>query len=229
MARNLFARLLLLIAVPLAAQNDPKKILLRENPNLPGEKSNVPAKDIRKFFRKECPNVDIASAPSKSDDYTLEAIETRTRKGLRIVLDDSFDLTLSDSESKMFRGASASSLGTAVKDLCRAIKKSVVVEVVDTQNLTQSSDARGDTSGGVAGAIVNSTTGRRTHTDTDSIYVIVNGEHALLDYYERRTGCTTIAPGKYYGEQEGDGVWVSYQMPLTHKWVRNHYKVAGSW
>jgi len=180
--------------------------------------------------RKDCPNVNIASDSSRNDyDYTLEAVETRARKGLRTVLDDSFDLTLFDSEGRTFSGASASSLGTAVKEVCRAIKKSVMVEVVDTQNLTQSSDARGDTSGGVAGAIVNSTTGRRTHTDTDSIYVIVNGEHALLDCYERRTGCPTIGPGKYYGEQDGDGLWVNFQMPLTHKWVRNHYKLAGSW
>ena len=139
------------------------------------------------------------------------------------------DLTLFDPEGKTLTGSSDPSLGIAVKDLCRALKKSVMVEVVDTQNLTQSTDARGDTSGGAPAAIVNATTGRRTHTDTDSIYVIVNGEHALLDCYERRIGCTTIAPGKYFGEQNGDGVWVNYQMPLTHKWVRNHYKVAGSW
>lgn len=78
-------------------------------------------------------------------------------------------------------------------------------------------------------AVVNSATGRRTHTDTSNIYVIVNGEHALLDCYERRTGCATIGPGKYYGEQNGDGIWVSYRMPITHESMRNHYKIAGSW
>jgi hypothetical protein len=211
---------LMLIGIPLCAQNAPERIFLK--------KSNVPAKDILKLLRKDFPKVSFASDASQSD-YTLEAVETRSRTGIRIVLDDSFELTLFDSEGKTLRGASASSLGAAVKELCRAIKKSVMVEIVDSQNLTQSSDTRGDTSGGVAVAIVNGTTGRRTHTDADSIYVIVNGEHALLDCYERRTGCTTIGPGKYYGEQDGDGVWVSFQMPLTHKWVRNHYKVAGSW
>jgi hypothetical protein len=40
----------------------------------------------------------------------------------------------------------------------------VMIEVVDTQNLTQSTDVRRDTSGGVARAIVNNATGRRTHT-----------------------------------------------------------------
>jgi hypothetical protein len=221
MIRSLIACLILIIGIPLCAQSAPEKIFLTEN-------SNVPAKDILKLLRKDFPNVNIASDASKSD-YALEVIETRSRKGLRIVLDDSFDITLFDSEGKPFRGASAASLGAAMKELCRAIKKSLMVEVVDVQNLTRSVDARGDTSGGVAGAIVNGTTGRRTHTDTDSICVIVNGEHALLDCYERRTGCTTIGPGRYFGEQDRDGVWLNYQMPLTHKWVRNHYKVAGSW
>ncbi|HTU43097.1 MAG TPA: hypothetical protein VMF10_15420 [Candidatus Aquilonibacter sp.] len=40
-------------------------------------------------------------------------------------------------------------------------------------------------------------------TDTSSIYVVVNGEHALLDCYERRTRCATMGPDKYYGELEG--------------------------
>jgi hypothetical protein len=100
---------------------------------------------------------------------------------------------------------------------------------VDTNTLTLSTDARGDTSGGAANAVVNSLTGRRTHTDAMSIYVIVNGEHALLDCYERRTGCATIAPGKYYGQLKANSIWIDYEMPLTHKPMRNHYKLAGSW
>jgi hypothetical protein len=69
----------------------------------------------------------------------------------------------------------------------------------------------------------------RTQIDESSIYVIVNGEHALLDCYERRTGCSTIGPGRYYGELKGDGIWVSYRMPITHQPIHNHYKLAGSW
>ncbi len=74
-----------------------------------------------------------------------------------------------------------------------------------------------------------STTGRRTHTDTSKIYVIVNGEHALLDCYEHRTGCTTIGPGKHYGQSDGGSIWINYRTPLTHKPLRNHYAIAGSW
>ena len=217
----LFACLVLLSSIPLPAQSAPKTIALTD-------KSNVPASEIGKRLQKECPNISITTDVGKSD-YTLEAIKERLHSGLGIEHNDRFDLTLFDHEGNTFSSTSDTSLGHTLKDLCRAIKTSVAVEVVDSQNLTQSTDVRDDTSGGIVGAVVNGTTGRRTHTDTSTIYVIVNGEHALLDCYERRTGCATIGPGKYYGELEGDGIWVSYQMPLTHKPVRNHYKIAGSW
>jgi hypothetical protein len=219
MTLKLFAGLVLLSAISTAAQNTPKSIAFTDT-------STVPPNEILKPLRKECPNVSITNDVSKSD-YTLEAIK-RSAPGSPAGT-NTFDLTAFDRDGKTFRSTSTTSLGNSVKDICHAIKTSVIVEVVDTQNLTQSSDVRGDTSGGAVGAVVNGVTGRRTHTDTSTINVIANGEHALLDCYERRTGCATIGPGKYYGELEGDGIWVSYQMPLTHKWVRNHYKIAGSW
>jgi hypothetical protein len=217
MTLRLFAWLILLPAISVAAQNTPKTVTLTD-------KSDVPAKDILRALKKECPNVSIADGPAKSD-YTLEAIKQR----ISGTLAKSFDLTLFDRDGETVLAASNGNLGNSVEDVCHAIKTSVMVEVVDTQTLTQSKDARGDTSGGVVGAVVNGTTGRRTHTDTSTIYVIVNGEHALLDCYERRTGCTTIGPGKYYAQLDGGSIWVNYQMPLTHKPVRNHYKIAGSW
>jgi hypothetical protein len=209
--------LVLLSVIPVAAQNTPKSIALTDA-------STIPPNEILKPLKKECPNVSIAKDATKSD-YILEAILRHDPKTEAV----SFDITLFDHDGKTVRSTSTTSLGNVVKELCHAIKASVIVEVVDAQNLTQSQDTRGDTSGGVVGAVVNGTTGRRTHTDASTIYVIVNGEHALLDCYERRTGCATIGPGKYYGEQEGDGIWVSYQLPIIHKWVRNHYKIAGSW
>ncbi len=210
MTRKLFACLVLLVAIPLVGQSTPKLIALTDN-------SDVPDKDISKSLRKECPNVSITKDVTKSD-YTLEAMVA------------SFNLTLFDRDGKTVRsGTSMDYLDNAVKDICHAIQTAVIVEVVDTQRLTQSQDARGDTSGGIVGTVVNSQTGRRTHTDASTLNVIVKGEHALLDCYERRTGCATIGPGRYYGEQDGDGIWISYQMPITHKQLRNHYKIAGSW
>jgi hypothetical protein len=197
-----FAWLAVLLAIPIAAQNAPKSVALTGT-------SRVPPEEILKQLQKECPNVSIVKDATKSD-YTLEAIP-------------GYELTLFDHDGITVRYTSNTYLDDAAKDICRAIRTFVLVTVVDTQNLTQSQDTR--TSGGIAGAV----TGRRTLTDTSTISVIVNGEHALLDCYERRKGCTTIGPGKYYGEQLGDGIWVNYQMPITHKQVRNHYKIAGSW
>ncbi|HEY1203245.1 MAG: hypothetical protein ABSH46_19070 [Bryobacteraceae bacterium] len=231
---------LVLPAISAIAQGTPKSIALTDKSTVQGTpksialtyKSTVPPEDISKALRKECPSVSITSDVAKSD-YTLEVIRTDLKTG-----QDSFDLTLIDRDGKTFRTASTPSLANAMKDVCHAIfiatggqrsessappkqgKTAVVVEVVDTQNLTL--DARG---GGIVGGIV----GRTTHTDTSTIHVIVNGEHALLDCYERRKGCTTIGPGRYYGELEGESVWVNYEMPLTHKAVRNHYRIAGSW
>jgi hypothetical protein len=218
----LIACLALLSAIPIHAQSTPKSVTLTQ-------KSNVPTKDLLKPMRKECPNVTLTSDPTKSD-YTLEATKTRIPFGVGIEHTDGFSLILHDPAGVTVHGVSNSSLGNAVKDLCEAIRTSIVIEVVDSNNLTLSVDMRGSSGGGgVAGAVVNGLTGRRTHTDSMTIYVIVKGEHALLDCYEHRTGCATIAPGKYYGTMKGDGIWIDYEMPLTHEPARNHYKIAGSW
>lgn len=215
------ACLVLCSAISVAAQETPKTIALTD-------KSNVAAKDILKSLRKDCPNVSITSDATKND-YALEALETvqdqPNGRGL-----NTFTLTLYDHDGKTMRSStSTDSLGGTGKDICHAIKTAVLVEVVDTLTLTQSQDTRGDATGGAVGAVVNGLTGRRTHTDSSTIYVIVKGEHALLDCYEHRTGCATIGPGKYYGEQDGDGIWLNYEVPIIHKAARNHYKIAGGW
>jgi hypothetical protein len=211
----------LMFSAPGFAQDPAKSICLTEH-------SNVSSQEVVKALPKECSNVSITNGQAKGD-YSLEAIKKTTRPGLSIERVNEFDFTLFDREGNTFTSVADSSLRRALKDLCHALKVLVPIEVVDIRTLTQSSDARGDTSGGVVGTVVNGATGRRTHTDQSSIYVVVNGEHALLDCYERRTGCSTIGPGKYYGEVKGDGIWVSYRMPITHQPVRNHYKLAGSW
>jgi len=77
--------------------------------------------------------------------------------------------------------------------------------------------------------------GEKNSTDAATIAVIVNGEHALLDCFERRKGCITVGPGKYYGELDFasghgvGGIWIAFEVPLTHQQVRDHYKIAGSW
>jgi hypothetical protein len=218
MTLKLFACLVLFSATAVLAQDAPKGIALTN-------KSNVPPKDILKALQKECPNVSFTNGATS--DYTLEAIKKTDpveRGG-----DSTFDLTLFDRDGKTFRNTSTRTLGNAVKDICHAIKKAVIVEVVDTQNLTQSEDVRGVPNSGILNEL--GITGRSTHTDASTMRVIVNGEHAVLDCFEHRKGCITIGPGKYYGELDADGrsIWVNVEIPLSHKPARDHYVIAGSW
>jgi hypothetical protein len=220
MTLKLSVFLVLLFAIPTLAQDTPKSIALTGN-------SWVLTEDIMKALKKkECSNVSITHDLTKAD-YTLDAIKKTDPKGGNTT----FNLTLLDSDGNVIRSTSVMLLGNAVKDVCHAIRTAILVEVVDTQNLTQSVDQRGDTSGGAVGAVVNGLSGRKTHTDAATMNVIVNGEHALLDCYEHRKGCTTIGPGKYYGELDVDGrsIWINHEIPITHKPVRDHYVIAGSW
>ncbi len=215
--------LLALLCVPLAAfpQGTAKTIFL-------SGASNVPAAEISKLLHKSCPNVSLVPEVAKAD-YTLEATNRTTRPGLGIERLRTFDLTLHDAEGITVRGASESSLKDAMRSLCDGLPSLVAIDVVDAKTLTLSTDRRGDTTYGLGGALGSSLSGRRTHTDATSIYIVFKGEHALLDCYERRTGCATIAPGKYYGQIKDDSIWIDYEMPITHKPMRNHYKLAGSW
>jgi hypothetical protein len=214
MPAKLVASLVVLSVTLLSAQNAPKTLAFINT-------SDALRKDITKALAEKCADVTVTEDPKKGD-YTLEVARTTTRYGLGIEKVDHFELTLSDREGNTVSAMSDTSFKFTTKGLCKAIKSPITIEVVDATTLTESMDAR---SQGIVGAL----TGRRTHTDNSSIYVIVNGEHALLDCYERRTGCATIGPGKYYGVEDGDGIWVSHRMPITHKLMRDHYKVAGSW
>jgi len=215
---------------PTLAQNTERQIYL-------SEASTIGIKEMGKHFQKECPNTSFAAEKEKGD-YILEAkvITTTIPSNMQNVPPDvqtTNDLVLFDRDHILVRASSASNLGNAVKDVCHAIKNSILLEVVDSQTMTESLDVRGVSGGtGVAGAIgtiVNETTGRRTHTDSSLLYVISNGERAILDCYERRKGCTPTGNGKYYAEFDGESLWLDFRMPLIHTYVRNHYLVAGGW
>jgi hypothetical protein len=128
---SLFAYVVLLNVIPASAQDTPKTIALIGG-------SDFSAKDILKKLNKGCPNVSVIDDVAKSD-YTLEAAKSKR------VLNKTFDLTLFDRDGRILVGASNDNLGDSVKDVCRAIKTSVIVEVVDSQTLTQSEDLRGVT------------------------------------------------------------------------------------
>ena len=116
-------------------------------------------------------------------------------------------------------------LALVVSAFAKKNKEQVTIEVVSTVNST----VKGELAGNGIGVAIH---GKKiVHTDAATMKVIINGEHAYMDCYEHHKGCTPIAPGMYNGELEGKkgGVWIEYNMPLTHKLMRQHYIVAGSW
>ena len=121
-------------------------------------------------------------------------------------------------------------LSHAIKQACKFVKTLIVVQVMDATNLTLSTDARG-TGQNLGAQVANDLTGRVTHTDATTMYVIVNGERALVDCFEHRKGCTPLAPGTYYGNLDVDkrSIWINHTLPLTHQRLRDHYVIAGAW
>jgi hypothetical protein len=81
--------------------------------------------------------------------------------------------------------------------------------------------------GGLAGAIA----GSRTTDVVFMVNALISGDHARLKCYENHRGCTALGPGMYdaeIDEKHGD-VWISIVVPVSHKIVRDHWRVAGTW
>src|ERR1035437_1826973 len=121
-------------------------------------------------------------------------------------------------------------LALAISAFAKKNKEQITIEVVATTNETVKGEIQGNGSG-LSQLAVTIHGKKIVHTDAATMKVIINGEHAYMDCYEHHKGCTPIAPGMYNGELEGKkgGVWIEYNMPLTHKLMRQHYIVAGSW
>jgi hypothetical protein len=201
---------------PPTAQTANRTVLLKH-----GLESDLAEQDISRLIAKNCHHLSISSTASNFDYVLVTASNTKSGTGRIASIYDKNGILIHSSGSRP---------STAVKEICDALDLAVLIEVVDTNNLVQTSDLRNAPSQpGIAG-ITDAIHGRRnTHTDNATLSVIANGEHALLDCYEHHKGCTTIAPGKYYAEIEGGSMWIDYEMPITHEPKRNHYVLAGGW
>jgi hypothetical protein len=185
---GLIALLAMIGPMPSLAQNATKLIYLSET-------SSIGVNDMAKYFQKDCPNTSFTTDKARND-YILEASESTStvqNGSSEPQYVKTNDLVLFDRDHLLVRASSTSNLSNAVKDLCHAIKNSILIQVVDSQTMTESLDVRGVSGGsgvsGLVGTIVNDTTGRRTHTDNSILYVLANGERAILDCYERMKGC----------------------------------------
>jgi hypothetical protein len=69
----------------------------------------------------------------------------------------------------------------------------------------------------------------RTLVISANLNVIIDSEHARLKCYEGHKGRSPLGPRTYSAEQEKDSLWISQEIPVTHKIVKDHWKVVGSW
>ncbi len=91
---------------------------------------------------------------------------------------------------------------------------------------TQTEDRAFKFSGsGLIGAIQ----GSKTEDLVFMVNAVINGDHARLKCYENHRGCTALGPGDYEAQIDKDNVWIITTMPVSHKEVRDHWKVSGSW
>ena len=103
-----------------------------------------------------------------------------------------------------------------------AAKKEVTKVQIPTQTEDRAFQSRG---AGLAGAIA----GSKTEDVVFMVNAVVNGDHARLRCFENHNGCTALGPGEYDDVLEKDSVWIISTMPVTHKEVRDHWKITGSW
>lgn len=88
---------------------------------------------------------------------------------------------------------------------------------------------------GQDGGLVGLTKGSATKDVVFMLNVIVNGEHARLKCYENHKGCSPLGPGTYKAELEKSdnnnrpSLWISMTLPISHKVIRDHWEVVGTW
>lgn len=62
------------------------------------------------------------------------------------------------------------------------------------------------------------------------VKAIISGQNVQLVCDEGHHQCSSLGTGKtYMGELKKDSVWITQDIPLTGKTVRDHYKIKGSW
>jgi hypothetical protein len=79
------------------------------------------------------------------------------------------------------------------------------------------------------GGLIGIAVGSRTKNEVFAMNTIVNGEHVKLNCQENHGGCTAMTPGVYDAEFDRKSVWITSVKPLTHKTVREHWKLSGGW
>jgi hypothetical protein len=203
--------------------------------------TNIPAADVLKILQssKECvpgqPLTVLVLKQRLPHQYTTYAVSFYDANDVAIPVHSESNLGLytpsgvsggAPIADRIMSASTDEKLSHAIQHACKFVKTLITVQVMDATSLTLSSDVRGRGQG-----LQQDLTGRVTHTDATNMYVIVNGEHALLDCFEHRKGCTPLAPGTYYANLDLDkrSIWINHVLPVTHQPLRDHYVIAGAW
>ena len=108
--------------------------------------------------------------------------------------------------------------------ICQA-KQNVQVEVVASH--TVGHDDQGDLNQILKALSSPETTA--TVAEVFNLDVIINGEHVTLLCRDKK-GCENVQPAKYEGVVLGPtSMDLKFELPLSHKPIKRHYQIAGSW
>jgi len=77
--------------------------------------------------------------------------------------------------------------------------------------------------------IIGAFQGVKTKNLVYSMNTIIEGEHTKLMCKEGHKGCTSMTPGVYDAEFDGKSLWITFELPLTHKSIREHWELSGGW
>ncbi len=106
-------------------------------------------------------------------------------------------------------------LSLSVSSVARAKATPVKVEIREVQEYT--------------GATPSWSGGASTFTGAYKMKAVLNGEKVLLECWNRPQNCTYLGTQVYDGRLRGSDIWITSQVPVTHKQIEDHWRIIGSW
>ena len=71
--------------------------------------------------------------------------------------------------------------------------------------------------------------GVSTFTGAYRMKAVLNGEKVLLECWNRPQNCTYLSTQIYDGRVRGSDIWITSELPVTHKQKQDHWRIIGSW
>jgi hypothetical protein len=71
--------------------------------------------------------------------------------------------------------------------------------------------------------------GVSTFTGAYRMKAVLNGEKVLLECWNRPQNCTYLGIQVYDGRVRGSDIWITFEVPVSHKQKQDHWRIIGSW